>query len=165
MSHEEAWRTWYPVSASELDEVEAKRARLLELKARFLEQRRKPKRRKPKKAGEGRGVSMSDCEYCGTTLDEDGNNATDGSHHFVAQCREYVFAALRSYKRELIAEREARKTAEGERDAAASVLGVVCVAATIRFDETMVGPYADHAAVRAVLEATIDAWRSALAKS
>lgn len=43
---------------------------------------------------------MSDCEYCGTTLTEDGANATDGSHHYVAQCREYVHAALRSYKRE-----------------------------------------------------------------
>lgn len=43
---------------------------------------------------------MPDCEYCGTTLTEDGANATDGTHHFAAQCREYVFAALRSYRQE-----------------------------------------------------------------
>ena len=41
------------------------------------------------------------CEYCGTSLTEYGANATDGTHHFAAQCREYVHATLRSYRREL----------------------------------------------------------------
>lgn len=45
---------------------------------------------------------MSDCEYCGTPLTEDGANATDGSHHYAAQCLEYAHAAMRAYKRESI---------------------------------------------------------------
>ena len=41
-----------------------------------------------------------DCEYCGSRLTADECNVTDGTRHFTAQCREYVHAALRSYKRE-----------------------------------------------------------------
>jgi hypothetical protein len=55
---------------------------------------------------------MKDCEYCGSMLTDDGANATDGTHHFAAQCREYVHAALRSYKRDLAAERAKSKALE-----------------------------------------------------
>ena len=43
----------------------------------------------------------ADCEYCGTTLDEEGRVVASGSTHYTASCLEYVHAALRATKREL----------------------------------------------------------------
>ncbi len=40
------------------------------------------------------------CRYCGTGLDEDGRVAVMESSHYDSQCREYVYAALLSTKRE-----------------------------------------------------------------
>lgn len=52
------------------------------------------------------------CDYCGTMLDEDDCVMSDipavngPMLHTASQCREYVYAALGSYKRELNAARE-----------------------------------------------------------
>jgi chromosome segregation ATPase len=44
-------------------------------------------------------VRGAPCDYCGTGLTEDGDIETaTGSRHYVAQCREYVHAAMRGYR-------------------------------------------------------------------
>lgn len=55
----------------------------------------------------GSKLTTHPCEYCGTMLDEndevESNIPACGPRmaHYAAQCREYVYAALRSYKAEL----------------------------------------------------------------
>lgn len=64
-------------------------------------------------SAEHRPGAKHPCDYCGTMLDEDDCVESDipavngRTLHSASQCREYVYAALQSYKREVAATRAA----------------------------------------------------------
>ena len=70
------------------------------------------------------------CEYCGSSLNDDGANATDGTHHYAAQCREYVKAACMAYAKENAALRSALR----EIDASCNCEGERCTYSKIARD-------------------------------